>query len=141
VSYFAVYRIADRTLLSTGSRLPDTLPDGLASVVVTEEDVRTKVWDAATLTFVPRPPVERTRLTPDEFWDRMTSAELLAVEQQSWAATQAAARLRVAVKILDRAEALDVSLPRIRGAVQVFVDAGILTVRRRNEIFAPVVTP
>lgn len=139
--YYAVYRTADGSLFSTGSRLPDTLPDGLASKEVVEADVRTKMWDPATLAFVPRPPVERTKLTPDEFWDRLTGAELVSIEQNGYAATAAGAQIRAAVKLLDRAEVLDVSLPRIHGALQVFVTRGILTGARLNQIIAPVVTP
>jgi hypothetical protein len=140
--FYAVYVTATGALFSTGSQVADTLPDGLSSKSYAQPvDLRLKVWDAATLDFVDRPPVERTRLTPDEFWDRLTGAELVAIEAASWAATNPAAQVRTAVKALDRAEVLDVSLARIRAALQVFVDRGLITAPRMNEIIAPVVTP
>lgn len=141
--YHAVYRVVDGALVSVGrGEPPATLPGGLAAKTFAGDfDLSRFVWDTGTLAFVPRPPVERTVLTSDEFWDRLTAAELLAIEQQGWASTQAAARIRLATKIIERADALDVSLPRIRGAVQQYVDAGILTTQRANQIFAPVVQP
>ena len=139
--YYAVYRIDDGSLYSTGSVLPPVLPPEFASKEVLEADVRTKVWDAATLGFVPRPPVVRAVLTPDEFWDRLTGAELVAIEQAGWASTQGAAQVRTAVKSLERAEVLDVTLPRIRAALQVLVSRNLLTAARLNEITTPVVTP
>lgn len=139
--FYAVYRIADRTLYSTGSVLPPSLPPEFASVVVSESDARTKIWDAGTLAFVPRPPVQRAVLTPDEFWDRLTGAELVAIEQARRPNTTVGYQVSVAKEVLERAEVLDVTLPRIRAALQVFVDRSLITPARLNEITTPVVTP
>jgi len=139
--YYAVYLIADGTLFSTGSVLPPVLPPEYASKVVDENDVRTKVWDKTLLAFVPRPPQLRAVLTPDEFWDRLTGAELVAIEAASRPNTQAGCQVAVAVKILDRAHVLDVTLQRIRAALQVLVNQRLLTNQRLNEITALVQDP
>lgn len=141
--YHVVYRVTDGAAVSYGRGEPPKALDASLGVKTFDGDfdLARNEWDPVALAPKPRPPVERTVLTSDEFWDRLTGAELLAIEQQGWAATQAAARIRLAEKVLTRADVLDVSLPRIRSAVQVLVTANILTAQRANEIFAPVVEP
>lgn len=143
--FYAVYASADGELVSMGWADDDVLPTLAPGFALTQyatmPDRDRMVWDTVQRTFVPRPPVQRAVLTPDEFWDRLTNAELVAIEQAGWASTQAAAQVRAAVKVLERAEVLDVALPRIRAALQVFVTRSLLTAQRLNEITTPVTEP
>lgn len=144
--FYVVYRVADGTEYSLGrvaraEDLPALQPEFGVKAYDTEPDRSRLVWDPVSLDYVARPAVQRAGLTPDEFWDRLTGAELVAIEGASRANTANGYQVAVAVKSLDRAAVLDVSLPRIRAALQVFVTRGLLTVGRLNEITTPVVEP
>lgn len=144
--FYVVYRVADGAEVSMGrvvaaQDLPTLPPEYGVKTYATEPDRERLVWDVTSLDYVARPPVQRAVLTPDEFWDRLTGAELVAIEQAGWASTAAGAQVRAAVKSLERAEVLDVSLPRVRAALQVFVTRSLLTAQRLNEITTPLVEP
>lgn len=140
---YAVHELATGALVSIGGGEPPASVGASYGVVVFEPplDFERKVWDPVQRTAIDRPPQQRAVLTPDEFWDRLTGAELVAIEQAGWASTQAAAQVRAAVKALERADVLDVTLPRIRQALQVFVTRSLLTSARLNEITTPAVEP
>ena len=140
--FYAVYAVATGELVSMG-RGAAPVVDAAFGVreYAQEPDRERKVWDTAATDFVPRPPVQRAVLTTDEFWDRLTGAELVAIEAASRPNTQAACQVAVAVKSLERAEVLDVTLPRIRAALQVLVNQGLLTMARLNAITTPAVDP
>lgn len=140
---YAVYAQATRELVSIGAGEPPASIDAAYGLVTFEPpvDFERKVWDPVTLMAINRPAVQRAVLTPDEFWDRLTGAELVAIEAASRANTQNGYQVAVAVKVLDRAAVLDITLPRIRAALQVFVTRGLLTSQRLDEITTPVLEP
>lgn len=135
MSWYAVYSATTGALLSVGRGTAPTLDAAFGVRQYAQEpDQERNLWDEGTRDYAPRPPVARAVLTPDEFWDRLTGAELVAIEAASRPNTQAGCQVAVAVKTLERAATLNVSLPRIRAALQVFVTQALLTTARLNEI-------
>jgi hypothetical protein len=72
MSWYAVYAVADGTLVSTGFPIASPLPAGLAAKNFGTE--QTGVWNKTTLVFDAEPVVKAV-LTLKAFWQRFTQAE------------------------------------------------------------------
>jgi hypothetical protein len=140
MNFYAVYRISNGNLISMGRGPAPTVGPAFGVVTFADQpDMTQVVWDTTALTFVARPPVQRPVLTPDEFWDRLTFAELVNIEQKKRENTAAGYRVAVAVDMLSRTEVLDVSRQRIQRLLQHFVNEGCITAARLTEITTPAV--
>ena len=69
---FYVYRKSNGALYSVGSEEPTFTRQDLAYVELADDD--TKMWDEATLTLVPRPPVRK--MSTEAFLARFTEEEI-----------------------------------------------------------------
>lgn len=140
MNFYAVYRLSNGNLISLGRGPAPSVGANFGVVTFADQpDMTQVVWDTTALTFVPRPPAQRPVLTPDEFWDRLTFAELVNIEQKKRENTPAGYRVAVAIDMLGRTEALNVSKQRIRNLLQRFVTEGCITAQRLTEITTPAV--
>ncbi len=79
--WYALYETETGRLLSSGSSITSTIPDGLS--VKTFPTRPTLGWNESTLDFDVLPPVEKVTLTPLEFMQRFTVQERIAIRSAS----------------------------------------------------------
>ena len=127
--FFAVYEIATGTLRSTGSRIADPLPDGLANKEYTDRPSGFD-WNTETQDFdIPRP-VPPTVLTPAEFMNLFTLNEDVAIET----AAQNDAMIRVFLRRVQNNPTIRMDNELVTQGLGYLTQLGILTPERAAEI-------
>ena len=80
----------------------------------------------------PKTPI--TRLSKVDFMDRLTFAELEAIEEAADSPGQAKNKMRVVMKYLDAAQEIDLSSDRLSNLLDILVQFNIIDEARKTEI-------
>ena len=131
--YYAVYNTKDNSLFSTGSSVADPLPEGFAVLEVSEEDVRTKQWDPATLSFIPRPPATINSFSPWGFRRRFTFDERVAIDT----AALTNPIVRTILEDMRSAGSVELNDPDLQQGLGGLVALGLLTQERMTVLLTP----
>jgi hypothetical protein len=133
-SWFAVYRTADGTLVSTGTVVANPLPAGL-----TAKDfgaAQTGIWNKTTKVFDPAP-VLKAVLSLKDFWNRFTVAEREALMNLQLVGTQTQKNKLGAFKsYVSDVGLADLNDAYIQSSVNLLESVGIIAAGRAAVILA-----
>lgn len=139
--YFLVYRRDTKTLESVGTDVaPRAVLDAAGLDYVTQDDrpdLGTHLWDAATLSLVPRPPETHTIISRQMFMDRLGDECVVGVEYMANGTSLDAAKLRAWLLRFHVVKDVDLSDPRTIAGVDAMIASGLLSPLRRDLVLAP----
>lgn len=129
MAWFAVYRISDGRLVSSGGKVADTLKAGLASKEYAERPGPDMVWDEAALDYV-QGPAQPEIWTAQEFWRRFTMGD----HGRILIGAQTDARTAAFVHRLEMRDSVRSNSATLDAALTYFVGQGYMTAARANAV-------
>lgn len=126
--WYALYEVSTGRLVSSGSSITETIPEGLAVKVFPSSP--SFLWNEQTLEFDAEPPVPKVELSPLQFLQRFTVYERVAIR----AASKTDPIIEDFLDMINAASGIEGGHPLLVQGLGYMIQQGLITPERAAEV-------